>query len=138
MNLRREFIIALLLALTIGTIGSCRNEDPLTPQLEKLVQARKETVPEERIVLGEKSKPKRREIEILVNIIAPDSEYQPWYLADEADLFAVRDQSEKIIRPRLEGYFGKPLKFEIRHRQPLWELVDEIKKLYPDWPDGWE
>lgn len=119
MNIRRDFIIALFLALTIGMVGSCRNEDPLTPQLEKLVQARKESVPEERIGLDEKSKPKRREIEILVNIITPDPNLQPWYLADEADLFAVSGQSEKIMRPRLEGYFGKPLKFEIRHRQPL-------------------
>jgi hypothetical protein len=138
MNIRRDFIIALFLALTIGMVGSCRNEDPLTPQLEKLVQARKESVPEERIGLDEKSKPKRREIEILVNIITPDPNLQPWYLADEADLFAVSGQSEKIMRPRLGGYFGKPLKFEIRHRQPLWELVDEIKKLYPDWPDSRE
>ena len=73
-----------------------------------------------------------------MNIIAPDPEYQPWYLADEADLFAVRDQGERILRPRLEGYFGKPLKVEIEKRQPLWELVDELKKHYPDWPDGWD
>ena len=138
MNYHQELLLAFLIVLVIGVIASCRNEDPLRPQLEKLVKARQETVSEERIVLGEKSKTKRREIEILVNIIAPDSKYQPWYLADEADLFAVRDQSEKVIRPRLEGYFGKPLKFEIRNRQPLWELVDEIKKLYPDWPDSWE
>jgi NADP-dependent 3-hydroxy acid dehydrogenase YdfG len=32
---------------------------------------------------------------------------------------------------RLEGYFGKPLRFETRPKQPLLELVDEIEKLYP-------
>ena len=39
---------------------------------------------------------------------------------------------------RLEGYFGKPLRFEIRPKQPLLVLVDEIKKLYPGWPDEWQ
>ena len=138
MNLHPPIFLVVTLILVTSAFWACRKEDPLAPQLEKLAQARKETVPEERIVLGEKSKPKRREIELLVNIIAPDPEYQPWYLADEADLFAVRDQGERIVRPRLEGYFGNPLRFEIRKRQPLWELVGDIKKAYPGWPDGWE
>ena len=90
------------------------------------------------IALDEKLQARAREVQLLVNIIAPDLRYQPWYLADKADLFAVREQGEEIIQPRLEGYFGKPLKFSLRHRQPIWELIDEIKKLYPDWPDGWE
>ena len=138
MRNQQVIVLASLLTIVTSGIASCRKEDPLAPQLERLVKARKEAVPEERIVLGEKGKQRRREIELLVNIIAPDPRYQPWYLTDEADLFAVRDQGEKVFRPRLEGYFGKPLKFEIRRRQPLWELVDEIKKVYPDWPDGWE
>jgi hypothetical protein len=117
---------------------ACRKEDPLAKQLSELVTARKEAVPEERISLDAKSKLRSREIELLVNIIDPDPIYQPSYLADEASLFAVRDQSEATIRQRLEGYFGKPLRFELRPTQPLWELVDEIKKLYPGWPDEWE
>ena len=91
-----------------------------------------------KIALGEKLQERTREVLLLVNIVAPDPRYQPWYLSDAADLFSVREQSEEIIRPRLEGYFGRPLKFEIRHGQPIWELLDEIKKVYPDWPDGWE
>ena len=126
------------LILVPGIVGSCRKEDPLTPQLEKLAKARKETVSEERIILEANGQLRASEIELLVNIIAPDPRCQPWYLADGADLFAVRDQGVKIIRPRLEGYFGKPLRFEIRQGQPLWQLVDEIKKLYPGWPDEWE
>ena len=138
MNAYLRVVLAITITSLTLAFTSCRKEDPLAPQLDKLVKARKETVSEERIVLDEKGKQRRREIELLVNIIAPDPDYQPWFLADEADLFAVRDQGEEVFRPRLEGYFGKPLKFEIRQRQPLWELVDEIKKRYPDWPDGWD
>jgi hypothetical protein len=126
----------MIVSLSIS--ASCRRDDPLTPQLEQLTKARKETVPEERIVLDGNGKERSREIQLLVNIIAPDPRYQPWYLADEASVFEIRDQSEATIRQRLEGYFGKPLRFEIRPRQPLSELVDEIKKLYPGWPHEWD
>ena len=70
MNLHPPIFLVVTLILVTSAFWACRKEDPLAPQLEKLAQARKETVPEERIVLGEKSKPKRREIELLVNIIA--------------------------------------------------------------------
>ena len=138
MNFYRLLGIFALVAGIVTQSNGCAKDESLAPQLEKLVEARKTAEATKRIVLGEKSEQKRREIELLVNIIAPDPEYQPWYLADEADLFAVRDQGERTLRPRLEGYFGKPLKVEIEKRQPLWELVDELKKHYPDWPDGWD
>lgn len=130
-------VIVVATAL-IAMLASCRREEPLAPQLEKLAKAREKTAPEHRIMLDDKGNLRRREIELLVNIIAPDPRYQPWFLADEASIYAVRDQGEKTIRPRLEGYFGRPLKFELRKRQPLWELVDDIKKAYPDWPDSWD
>jgi hypothetical protein len=90
------------------------------------------------IVLGEKLEERTREVLLLINIVAADPRYQPWYLSDAADVFSIREQGEDIIQPRLEGYFGKPLKFRIRHGQPLWQLLDEIKTAYPDWPDAWE
>jgi hypothetical protein len=129
-NLKRWFLV-LTMIVSLGTSASCRREDSLAPQLQQLVKTRKETVPEERIVLGEKGKLRSREIQLLVNIIAPDPQYQPWYLSDDASVFEIRDQDKTTIRQRLEGYFGKPLRFEIRARQPLLDLVDEIKKLYP-------
>jgi hypothetical protein len=118
---RIEWLIFFAGILLLSSNLSCKTEDSLAPQLQKVVEARKQAEGNKKIVLGEKGEQRRREIELLVNIIAPDPEYQPWYLADEADLFAVRDQGERILRPRLEGYFGNPLKFEIKKRQPLWE-----------------
>jgi hypothetical protein len=81
-----------------------------------------------------------REIQLLVNVVAPDPRYQPWYLADGTTLFDIRDytQSEQTIRQRLEGYFGRPLLFDAQLNLPLWQLVDEIKKLYPGWPGSCE
>ena len=99
---------------------------------------RKETVPEERNLLDEKSRASSREIRLLVNIIAPDPRYQPWYLADGTSVLEIKGRDTVTIQQRLEGYFGKPLRFEVRPKQTLWQLVDEIKKAYPDWPDGWE
>jgi len=93
---------------------------------------------EVQIALDEQLKIREREVQLLVNIVCPDIRYQPWYLSDHTDLFAVREQGGEIIRPRLEGYFGVPLKFELPHGQPVWKLIDEIKRLYPDWPDAWE
>jgi hypothetical protein len=83
-------------------------------------------------------KRRAREIQLLINVIAPDPRYQPYYIADNATLFDVRDQDAQTVCQRLEGYFGSPLKFGAFLREPLWQLVDRIKVLYPRWPDDWE
>ena len=88
------------------------------------------------ITLGEKGSERSREIQLLVNIVAPDPRYQPWYLDDEATIFHVREQDEDVIRSRMEGYFGKS--FRANLNQPLWCLIDDLKKQYPDWPNRWE
>jgi len=51
-------------------------------------------------------------------------------------MFGTREA--QTVHQRLEGYFGSPLRFEAFLRKPLWQLVDEIKVLYPGWPDEWE
>jgi hypothetical protein len=86
---------------------------------------------------GKEGTLRARELQLLINIVVPDPRYQPYYLADEATLLDARDQQEETVRQRLEGYFGRPLRFPVI-RQPLWKLVDDIKKLYPGWPDTWE
>jgi hypothetical protein len=93
-----------------------------------------ETLP---VGFGKEGRARARELQLLVNIIAPDPRYQPYYLADEATLLDIRDQQAETVRQRLEGYFGSPLRFHVAW-QPLWKLVDEIKELYPGWPDTWE
>jgi hypothetical protein len=87
---------------------------------------------------GQEGRKRAREIQLLVNIISPDPNYQPYYLADNATLFDVRDQEAQTVQQRLEGYFGSPLRFQTIARQPLWQLVDQIKELYPGWPNDWE
>ena len=91
---------------------------------------------ETHVALGPNSTLRGREIQLLINIVSPDPRYQPWYLHDSANIFDVRELNETIIRPRLEGYFGKP--FDLDLSQPLWQLVDQIKDRYPGWPDEWE
>lgn len=67
-------VIVVATAL-IAMLASCRREEPLAPHLEKLAKAREKTAPEHRIMLDDKGNLRRREIELLVNIIAPDPRY---------------------------------------------------------------
>jgi len=80
-------------------------------------------------------KQRSREMQIIVNVIEPDPQLQPYFLSDRASVFEVSAESEDTIRNRLEVYFKEPLKFSID--QPLWKLVDELKKAFPGWPDNW-
>jgi hypothetical protein len=89
-----------------------------------------------KVALDAKGQIRAREIQLLVNVIMPDPCCQPFYLSDSASVFEIYNHQEDIIRQRLEGYFGKP--FHLNIRQPLWSLVDQIKEVYPDWPQGWE
>jgi hypothetical protein len=89
-----------------------------------------------RIELDDKCRDRERAIWVLVNILIPDPIFQPMYLSDKASVFDVFNQGEKTIRSRLEGYFGKELRFKIR--KPLWSLIDEIREIYPGWPNDWE
>ena len=87
---------------------------------------------------GEEGSKRAREMQLLINVIAPDPRYQPYYLADDATLLDVRDQQSHIIHQRLEGYFGSPLLHKLFVNKPIWQLVDELRDLYPGWPDSWE
>lgn len=96
----------------------------------------KRTLSVYRIELDEKCKERERAVWVLVNLLVPDPMFQPMYLSDTASVFDVYNQGERTIRSRLEGYFGKHFRFQIR--QPLWSLIDEIREIYPGWPNDWE
>jgi hypothetical protein len=89
-----------------------------------------------KIALDTNGQARWREIQLLVNIVMPDPSCQPFYLSDDASLFEIYNHREDIIRQRLAGYFGKS--FKANMRQPLWKLVDELKGIYPGWPEDWE
>lgn len=76
-----------------------------------------------------------REVQILVNIIEPDPEYQPFLLTDEASPFEVSAAAPELIQSRLEFYFRRPVPVALS--TPLWQLVDALKSAFPGWPDDW-
>ena len=82
-----------------------------------------------------RTKARSREVQILLNIVEPDPEYQPIVLTDEASLFDAVGTGEDEILRRLALYFRGDFSFSLR--QPIWKLVDEIKLVYPNWPDDW-
>lgn len=76
-----------------------------------------------------------REVQILVNIIEPDPELQPFLLTDEASPLEVSGTEPEVIRGRLEFYFRRPLPVPLT--TPLWQLVDALRDAFPGWPDEW-
>lgn len=81
------------------------------------------------------TKRRSREIKVLVNILEPNPDLQPYFLSDEAGIGEVCSGDAKTIQLRLESYFGRDHKLSLE--LPLWKLVDQIKQQYPGWPDNW-
>ena len=79
---------------------------------------------------------REREIQLLINIVEPDPQYQPVLLTDEANLFDAVGADEDTISRRLKSYFGTD--FDLPLRLPLWKLVDAIKTRHAGWPDSFE
>jgi hypothetical protein len=76
-----------------------------------------------------------REVQVLLNIVEPDPQYQPFILTDETCLFdAVATDEDEMLRRLALRFRGV---FSFSFRQPVWKLVDEIKSVYPSWPDDW-
>lgn len=80
------------------------------------------------------TKVREREIQLLINIVEPDPQYQPFILTDEASLFDAVGTDEETMKRRLKSYFGSDFDFSLR--LPLWKLVDAIKSSYSSWPDS--
>ncbi|MGH7786553.1 MAG: hypothetical protein ACRERC_06775 [Candidatus Binatia bacterium] len=76
-----------------------------------------------------------REVQLLLNVVEPDPEYQPFILTDEACLLDAVAADDDTIRARLRAYFRG--EFQLDLKEPIWKLVDRIKRLHPDWPDEW-
>jgi len=74
-----------------------------------------------------------REVQLLVNVIEPDPEYQAVLLTDEASALDVSGKPEAEVIRRLESYLGHPLPVPLR--TPLWRLVDAIQAARPCWPE---
>ncbi len=81
------------------------------------------------------TKARAREVQILLNIVQPDPEYQPFILTDEASLLDAISIEEDDMLKRLAAYFRGDFSFSLR--QPIWKLVDEIRSVYRSWPDDW-
>ena len=76
---------------------------------------------------------RRREVQLLVNIAEPDPEYQPFIITDEASLLDAVGTDPEAIRRRLNDYFGTDLELDLA--VPVWQVVDQIRRLRPGWPD---
>jgi hypothetical protein len=79
---------------------------------------------------------REREIQLLINLVEPDPQYQPAILTDEANLFDAVGTDEETMMRRLKSYFG--VDFDLSLRLPLWKLVDAIKTRHSGWPDSFE
>ena len=79
---------------------------------------------------------REREIQLLINLVEPDPQYQPFILTDEATLFDAVGADRDTIKRRLDSYFGPEFDFSLH--MPLWKLVDAIKSRYRGWPDSFE
>jgi hypothetical protein len=76
---------------------------------------------------------RKREVQLLLNVVEPDPEYQPLILTDEASLLDAVLTEPREISLRLHTYFGEDLGLDLG--TPVWRLVDRIKQLRPGWPD---
>ena len=74
-----------------------------------------------------------REITTLINILEPNSESQPIIFPNEPSVTEVLGRSEEELKQRLQVYLGQEINFS--PALPLYQLLDKIKKLVPDWPD---
>lgn len=92
--------------------------------------------PQVQVSLEEKGQARAREIQLIINLLVPDISCQPWYLADDASVLDIYNQRPMTIESRLKAYFGKDFHIEIK--QPLWRFVDQIKAMFPEWPDNWD
>jgi hypothetical protein len=84
---------------------------------------------------GSEIQRRAREIQIIVNLLVPDAQMQPWFISDESGISEIGLLDPETIKLRLESYFGRPHNLSLD--LPLWRLVDQIKEIYPGWPDDW-
>ena len=110
-----------------------RSRVPWAPLMWNVSQT--DDMPDKKIQLAPsiETEVRKREVQLIINLVEPAPEYQPFILTDEASLLdAVATEPHEISR-RLNDYFGTDLRLDLGI--PVWRLVDRIKQLRPGWPD---
>jgi hypothetical protein len=69
---------------------------------------------------------RKQELNILINVIESDSQYQPYFISDKATVYDVFGHSEQELRNSLETYFK--MKLDISFDLPIWKLIDVLKQ----------
>lgn len=75
-----------------------------------------------------------REVQLLVNVVEPDPEYQPLFLSDEASFLDITGHDQELVTARLEFYLKRSLPAPLS--TPIWKFVDIIKGIHPEWPES--
>jgi len=80
---------------------------------------------------------REREIRILINLVQPDPQYQPFVLTDESLLTDLSSESLTSMAERFDHYFRAQYNapFDFDARGPIWQVVDRIRDRHPDWPE---
>ena len=78
---------------------------------------------------------REREVQLLVNLIEPDPEYQPYFISDLASLYDITAQMPEEMEAKIRFYFKGDLPASLT--TPIWQFVDLVKQRYPGWPDEW-
>ena len=76
-----------------------------------------------------------REVQIVINLLEPDPEYQPFFISDEANFASISPLDEDEISRRLSQYFGDLGTFTFLER--IVDFVLRMKASHPEWPDNW-
>jgi hypothetical protein len=74
-----------------------------------------------------------REVQLLINIIEPDPEYQPFIITDEASLLDLVGNMEDEINEKLNFYFKQELSINLG--LPLPKYIETLKIKFPGWPE---
>ncbi len=78
---------------------------------------------------------RKRELQIILNIVEPDPEYQPFFISDEACFYDISGKHEKEIEENLRYYFKGDLPAPLK--TPIWQFIEIVKQRYNGWPDDW-
>ena len=87
------------------------------------------------IAKSDETDQRTREVQLILNVVEPDPEYQATFISDEASFFDICGKDEKGIEENLRFYFKGELPAKLS--TPVWQFVDIVKERYPGWPDNW-
>lgn len=76
-----------------------------------------------------------REVRLLIKIVQPAPEYQPFFVSDESTLLDVATEERSVVEARLEAYLRRSLPLPVTSY--IWQVADAISAACPGWPDEW-